>query len=78
MQTIPAPVYFLPMLMLFGIGRVPATFATVIYALPPVVRLTTLGIREVPSQAVEAPEMFGATPAKRCEECSSRWPCPPS
>lgn len=62
MQTVPAPVYFLPMLMLFGIGRVPATFATVIYALPPVVRLTTLGIREVPSQAVEASEMFGATP----------------
>ena len=62
MQTVPAPVYFLPMLMLFGIGRVPAAFATVIYALPPVVRLTTLGIREVPSQAVEASEMFGATP----------------
>ena len=61
MQTVPAPVYFLPMLMLFGIGRVPATFATVIYALPPVVRLTTLGIREVAAQAVEASEMFGAT-----------------
>jgi glycine betaine/proline transport system permease protein len=61
MQTVPAPVYFLPMLMLFGIGRVPATFATVIYALPPVVRLTTLGIREVAGQAVEASEMFGAT-----------------
>ncbi len=61
MQTVPAPVYFLPMLMLFGIGRVPATFATVIYALPPVVRLTTLGIREVPPAAVEASEMFGAT-----------------
>jgi glycine betaine/proline transport system permease protein len=62
MQTVPAPVYFLPMLMLFGIGRVPAAFATVIYAMPPVVRLTTLGIREVPNQAVEASEMFGATP----------------
>lgn len=61
MQTVPAPVYFLPMLMLFGIGRVPATFATVIYALPPVVRLTTLGIREVSPAAVEASEMFGAT-----------------
>ncbi len=62
MQTVPAPVYFLPMLMLFGIGRVPAAFATVVYALPPVARLTTLGIREVPEQAVEASEMFGATP----------------
>lgn len=61
MQTVPAPVYFLPMLMLFGIGRVPATFATVIYALPPVVRLTTLGIREVEGQAVEASAMFGAS-----------------
>ncbi len=61
MQTVPAPVYFLPMLMLFGIGRVPATFATVIYALPPVVRLTTLGIREVKPAAVEASAMFGAT-----------------
>jgi glycine betaine/proline transport system permease protein len=62
MQTIPAPVYFLPMLMMFGIGRVPATLATVVYAMPPVVRLTTLGIREVPPQAVEASEMFGAKP----------------
>ena len=62
MQTIPAPVYFMPMLLLFGIGRVPAAFATVIYALPPVVRLTTLGIREVPASVVEASEMFGATP----------------
>ena len=62
MQTIPAPVYFIPMLMFFGIGKVPATVATVIYALPPVVRLTTLGINRVPPQAVEASKMFGSSP----------------
>ncbi len=61
MQTIPAPVYFIPMLLFFGIGRVPATIATVIYALPPAVRLTTLGIKRVPRPAVEASEMFGST-----------------
>lgn len=61
MQTIPAFVYFLPLFMLFGIGDVPGALATVIYALPPVVRLTTLGIRQVPEQAVEASKMYGAT-----------------
>ncbi len=62
MQTIPAPVYFIPMVLFFGIRRVPATIATVVYALPPVVRLTTLGIRRVDSQAVEAARVFGSTP----------------
>lgn len=62
MQTIPAPVYFIPMLLFFGIGKVPATIATVIYALPPVVRLTTLGINRVSPQAVEASRMFGSSP----------------
>ncbi|MDP9494731.1 MAG: ABC transporter permease subunit [Actinomycetota bacterium] len=61
MQTIPAPVYFIPILLFFGIGVVPAAIATVIYALPPVVRLTTLGIVGVPRQSVEAAEMFGST-----------------
>lgn len=60
MQTIPAPIYFIPMILFFGIGPVAATFATVIYALPPLVRLTTLGIRQVPGAAVEASEMFGS------------------
>jgi glycine betaine/proline transport system permease protein len=62
MQTIPAPVYFIPVVLFFGIRRVPATIATVIYALPPAVRLTTLGIQGVPKQSVEASEMFGSTP----------------
>ncbi len=61
MQSIPAFVYFLPLLMLFGVGDVPGVVATVVYALPPVVRLTTLGIKRVPSQAVEASRMNGAT-----------------
>jgi glycine betaine/proline transport system permease protein len=61
MQTIPAPVYFIPIVLFFGIRRVPATIATVIYALPPAVRLTTLGITGVPRTAVEASTMFGST-----------------
>ncbi len=61
MQTIPAFVYFLPLFMVFGIGNVPAAVATVIYSLPPVVRLTTLGIKRVSPQAVEASKMYGAT-----------------
>jgi len=62
MQTIPAFVYFLPLIAFFGIGSVNAVVATVIYALAPVVRLTTLGIRRVPPQAVEASRVFGSTP----------------
>jgi len=61
MQTIPAPVYFIPIVLFFGIRQVPAVIATVIYALPPVVRLTTLGIKGVPRSAVEASLMFGST-----------------
>lgn len=61
MQTVPAFVYFLPLLGFFGVGAVNAAVATVIYALPPVVRLTTLGIRQVPPAAVEASQMFGST-----------------
>lgn len=61
MQTVPAFVYFLPLFMLFSIGNVPGAVATLIYALPPVVRLTTLGIRRVAPSAVEASEMFGGS-----------------
>lgn len=61
MQTVPAFVYFLPLLVLFGIGKTNGAIATIIYALPPVVRLTTLGIRSVPPQSVEASNMFGAS-----------------
>jgi glycine betaine/proline transport system permease protein len=61
MQTVPAPVYFIPIVLFFGIRQVPATIATVIYALPPAVRLTTLGIQNVSAQSVEASAMFGST-----------------
>lgn len=61
MQTVPATVYLIPIVLFFGIGPAPAAIATVIYALPPMVRLTTLGIQQVPKSAVEAAQMFGAT-----------------
>ncbi len=61
MQTLPAFVYLIPVLLFFGIGRVPAIIATVIYALPPAIRLTAAGIRQVPSEAVEAAVSFGST-----------------
>ena len=64
MQTMPSFVYLVPALMLFGLGKVPAVFATVIYAVPPLVRLTDLGIRQVDREIVEASEAFGATPAR--------------
>ncbi len=62
MQTMPAFVYLIPVLLFFGIARVPATIATVIYALPPAIRLTNLGIRHVPYESIEAARAFGATP----------------
>ena len=61
MQTMPAYVYLVPGIMLFGIGNVPAIFATVIYAVPPAIRLTNLGIRQVTPQVVEAATSFGTT-----------------
>lgn len=60
MQTMPSFVYLIPVLMLFGIGKVPALFATVIYALPPLIRLTMLGINQVPHEMVEAGRSFGS------------------
>lgn len=62
MQTMPAFVYLIPILMLFGLGKVPAVLATVVYALPPIIRLTSLGIRQVDESVMEAGRAFGATP----------------
>ncbi|QCR37005.1 glycine betaine/L-proline ABC transporter permease ProW [Nissabacter sp. SGAir0207] len=62
MQTTPAFVYLVPIVMLFGIGNVPGVVVTIIFALPPVVRLTILGINQVPADLVEAAESFGANP----------------
>lgn len=61
MQTIHPFVYLVPIVMFFGIGKVPGTLATIIFALPPIVRLTNLGIRQVPSETVEAGRSFGAS-----------------
>lgn len=61
MQTMPAFVYLIPAAMLFGLGRVPGIIATVIFAMPPVVRLTSLGIRQVNPEQVEAGNAFGCT-----------------
>lgn len=62
MQTTPAFVYLVPIVMLFGIGNVPGVVVTIIFALPPVVRLTILGIKQVPADLIEAAESFGANP----------------
>ncbi len=62
MQTMPAFVYLIPAAMLFGLGRVPGVLATVIFAMPPAVRLTNLGIRQVNKEQVEAGISFGCTP----------------
>jgi len=62
MQTMPAFVYLIPAVLFFGLGKVPGAFATVIFAMPPAVRLTTLGISQVPKDIVEATRSFGATP----------------
>src|SRR5690625_2667292 len=61
MQTIPPFVYLVPIVMLFGVGMVPGVIATIIFALPPVIRLTNLGIRQVSEDLVEAGVAFGST-----------------
>ena len=65
MQTIPSFVYLIPILMLLGIGKIPGLIAVCIYAVPPVIRLTNLGIREVDKETLEASEAFGATPMQK-------------
>lgn len=64
MQTMPSFVYLIPALMFFGLGKFAAIFATVIFAMPPVIRLTDLGIRQVPVDLVEVGEAFGSTPGQ--------------
>lgn len=64
MQTLPGFVYMVPVVMLVGIGNVPGVIVTIIFALPPVIRLTNLGLREVPSETLEAARAFGATESR--------------
>jgi len=61
MQTLPPFVYLIPAAMFFGIGKVPGAIATIIFSMPPAVRLTNLGIRQVPKEIVEAGLAFGCT-----------------
>ena len=61
MQTMPSFVYLIPAVMLLGLGNMPAVIATVIYAMPPIVRMTNLGIRSVDREVVEASKAFGST-----------------
>jgi ABC-type proline/glycine betaine transport system permease subunit len=68
MQTMPAFVWLVPVVTLFGIGYVPGVVATIIFALPPGVRFTELGIRQVDSEIVEAGHAFGATPRQILRE----------
>lgn len=64
MQTMPAFVYLIPAVMFFSLGRVPGVIATIIFAMPPMIRLTALGIHQVPDDLIEAGQAFGSTPAQ--------------
>lgn len=65
MQTLPAFVYLIPVLMLFGLGKVPAVFATLVYALPPLVRLTELGLAQIDPSLLQAAHGLGANRCQR-------------
>ena len=81
MQTTPAFVYLIPVVMLFSIGTVSGILATIVFALPPIIRLTSLGIRQVHPELVEAALAFGATPWQVLRKvqipllpCRPSWP----
>ncbi|MEQ9634974.1 MAG: proline/glycine betaine ABC transporter permease [Devosia marina] len=65
MQTMPSFVYLIPTVMIFGPGKIPALIATIVYAAPPLVRLTDLGLRSVDPAVMEASRAFGTTPSQR-------------
>lgn len=65
MQTLPSFVYLIPVVVIFGIGKVPGLIAVVIYAVPPMIRLTNLGIRLVDREVIEAADAFGADPRQK-------------
>ncbi len=64
MQTMPSFVYLIPAIVFFGIGKVPGVVATIVFSMPPAVRLTELGLRQVDKEVVEAGEAFGASPSR--------------
>ena len=65
MQTMPSFVYLIPVVMLLGIGKIPGLLAVIIYAIPPIIRLTDLGIRDVDKEVLEAADAFGANKAQK-------------
>lgn len=65
MQTMPAFVYLLPAVSFFSLGVVPGVISSIIFAIPPTIRLTNLGIRQVPAELVEAADAFGSTPGQK-------------
>lgn len=65
MQTMPPFVYLIPAVIFFGLGNVPGIIATVVFAMPPVLRLTNLGIRQVPTELIEVADAFGSTPRQK-------------
>lgn len=78
MQTMPSFVYLIPVVMLLGIGRVPGVIAVVIYAIPPMIRLTNLGIRMVDRDVLEAADAYGSSKRQKLSRCSCRLHSPPS
>ncbi|WP_292365960.1 MULTISPECIES: ABC transporter permease [unclassified Methanoculleus] len=65
MQTMPSFVYLIPAVIFFGLGNVPGIIATVVFAMPPALRLTNLGIRQVPVELIEVADAFGSTPQQK-------------
>ncbi len=65
MQTMPPFVYLIPAVIFFGLGNVPGIIATVVFAMPPTIRLTNLGIRQVPRDLIEVADAFGSTPRQK-------------
>jgi glycine betaine/proline transport system permease protein len=65
MQTMPPFVYLIPAVIFFGLGNVPGLIATIVFAMPPGIRLTDLGIRQVPTELVEVADAFGSTPMQK-------------
>ena len=65
MQTMPSFVSLIPAVIFFGLGNVPGTIATVVFAMPPALRLTNLGIRQVPTELIEVADAFGSTPRQK-------------
>ena len=78
MQVVHSFVYMLPFIWFFGLGEVSSTMVTMVYALPPLIRLTNLGIRQVPADVVEASRAYGASEARVLFDVQIPLPAPPS